>query len=48
MGASLESARKNIDEVMGGTMIDYSISGLNETPIMDVFVYDAKKKEDNQ
>ena len=40
---SLEGARKNIDEVMGGTMIDYVISGLNDTTIMDVFEY---KKED--
>ena len=37
--ASLEGARKNIDEVMGTTMIDYTISGLNDTPIMDVFEY---------
>ncbi len=34
---SLEGARKNIDEVMGGTMIDYVIAGVNETPIVDVF-----------
>ena len=40
---SLEDARKNIDEVMGTTMIDYTISGLNDTTIMDVFEY---KKED--
>lgn len=45
-GASLESARKNIDEVMGGTMIDYTISGLNETTYMDVFEY--KKKEEKE
>lgn len=38
-GSSLEDARKNIDEVMGGTMIDYSIAGVNETKIMDVFEY---------
>ena len=36
-GCSLESARRNIDEVMGGTMIDYSIASVSETPIMDVF-----------
>ena len=36
---SFEGARKNIDEVMGGTMIDYVIAGVNETPIMDVFEY---------
>lgn len=41
-GCSLESARRNIDEVMGGTMIDYSIASVSETPIMDVFEYKAK------
>ena len=38
-GSSLENARKNIDEVMGGTMIDYVIVGVNETNYMDVFEY---------
>lgn len=41
-GCSLESARRNIDEVMGGTMIDYSIASVSETPIMDVFEYKVK------
>ena len=40
---SFEGARKNIDEVMGGTMIDYRIAGVNETNIMDVFEYTTKK-----
>lgn len=47
-GCSLENARSNIDEVMGATMIDYVISSVAETPIMDVFEYVAKndgKKE---
>ena len=43
-GSSLENARKNIDEVMGGTMIDYSIAGVNETKIMDVFEYKVQNK----
>lgn len=38
---SLEQARKNIDEVMGGTMIDYVIVKIEETKIMDVFEYSA-------
>ena len=38
-GSSLENARKNIDVVMGGTMIDYVISSVSETKIMDVFEY---------
>ena len=41
--ASLNGAVKNIDEVMGGTMIDYIISSVAETTLMDVFEY--KKKE---
>ena len=34
---SFEGARRNIDEVMGGTMIDYIIDTVSETSIMDVF-----------
>lgn len=44
-GSSLESARRNIDEVMGGTMIDYVINSVSETKIMDVFEY--VKSNDN-
>ena len=40
---SFEGARKNIDEAMGGTMIDYIIDTVGETKIMDVFEYTAKK-----
>ena len=36
---SFEGARKNIDEVMGGTMINYVIDTVSETKIMDVFEY---------
>lgn len=43
-GSSLENARRNIDEVMGGTTIDYVISGVNETKIMDVFEYKAQNE----
>lgn len=51
---SLPTAVKYIEEVMGGTMIDYVISAINETPTMDVFVHDLdpnkkrKKKTINQ
>ena len=34
---------KNIDEAMGGTMIDYVISSVAETTLMDVYEY--KKAE---
>lgn len=37
--ATLPAAVKNIDEVMGGTMIDYIISSVSETMFMDVFVH---------
>ena len=42
---SLEGARKNVDEVMGTTMIDYTIAALSETGLMDVFEFkgDGKK-----
>lgn len=37
--ASVEGARKNLDEVMSETMIDYVIVSVVETSIMDVFEY---------
>ena len=43
---SFNGAVKNIDEVMGGTMIDYVISSVAETTIMDVFEYLKKKSDD--
>ena len=36
---SMNGAMKNIDEVMGGTMIDYVIASVAETTLMDVFEY---------
>ena len=47
-GSSLENARRNIDEVMGGTMIDYVISAVSETPVMDVFEYLNKGNEEQK
>jgi len=37
--ASVESARKNLEEAMKGTMIDYVIVSLVETHIEDLFIY---------
>ena len=37
--ATLNGAVKNIDEVMGGTMIDYAIVAVAETMTMDVFEF---------
>ena len=36
---SMNGAMKNIDEVMGGTMIDYVVASVAETTIMDVHEY---------
>lgn len=44
-GGSFDQAKKHIEEVMGGTMIDYVIDTLKETKYMDVFEYVAKKEE---
>lgn len=40
---SLPLAVKHIDEVMGSTMIDYVISSISESTIMDVFEHHAPK-----
>jgi len=49
--ATFNGAVHNIDEVMGKTMIDYSIASVAETQIMDVFEHGAdmktKKEEPN-
>lgn len=45
MQADKEKMQADMDVVMGGTMIDYVISGVNETKIMDVFEHTAKKEE---
>ena len=42
---SFNGAVKSIDEVMGGTMIDYVIASVAETQLMDVFEHLAKVKE---
>ena len=40
--ASFNGAVKAIDDVMGGTMIDYTIASVTETQLMDVFEHVAK------
>jgi len=46
---SFNGAVKNLEEVMGGTMIDYSIVSVNETTLMDVFEHLAKaNKQDDK
>ena len=44
--ASVQSAVKNVEEVMGTTMIDYVIASITETKIMDVFEHKAQTKDD--
>lgn len=46
--ANLNGAVQNIDEVMGGTMIDYVIASINETTIMDVFEHKAKTQKKDE
>ena len=43
---NINSAIKKIEEVMGGTMIDYQTLNVSETNIMDVFEYKKKEKDD--
>ena len=42
--ATLKGAVNNIEEVMGGTMIDYVIASVSETTLMDVFEYGKNDK----
>ena len=42
---SFNGAVKSIDEVMGGTMIDYVIASVAETTLMDVFEHLPKTKQ---
>ena len=44
-GKDIESAKKNIDEVMSGSMVDYVIEGIHETTIQDI-ICDASKTQD--
>lgn len=48
---SLARALRYVDEVMGKTMIDYDIVGLNVTNVMDVFEHSSpsdENKKDNE
>ena len=45
---TLNGAVKHIDEVMGGTMIDYVIASVAETQLMDVFEYGKDKQTDEK
>jgi hypothetical protein len=45
---SLARALRYIDEVMGKTMIDYDVVGLNETKVFDVFEHHAPSSENKE
>ena len=45
---SFNGAVKNIEEVMGGTMIDYVIASVAETTLMDVFEYKKSDQKDDK
>ena len=44
---TLKGAVNNIEEVMGGSMMDYVIASVAETTLMDVFEY-AKSSQDDK
>ena len=41
---NLNRAMKNVDTVMGGTMIDYDAASISDTKLVDVFEYSAEDK----
>jgi len=43
----LRDAVKKLDEGMKGTMADYQIGSVSETPIMDVFPYKPQEEQQN-
>ena len=43
-GNNLNRAMKNVDTVMGGTMIDYDAASISDTKLVDVFEYTAEDK----
>ncbi len=45
---NLPMAVKHIDEVMGGTMIDYVMAAIQETQIMDVFEHNSTNGKKNE
>jgi hypothetical protein len=45
-GGTVQSAVKNVEEVMNGTAIDYVIAAVTETKIMDVFEHTAQSTKE--
>lgn len=46
--ATFNGAVKNIEEVMGGIMMDYVIANISETKIMDVYEHRTKPAENTE
>ncbi|MBR1500183.1 MAG: DUF4494 domain-containing protein [Bacteroidaceae bacterium] len=46
--ATFDGAVKNINDVMGTTMIDYEKSNISETRIIDVYPYEKKEAGDGK
>lgn len=46
--ADLRSALKSFDEGMKGTMADYQIASIAETPLMDVYKTDLSKAPEQE
>ncbi|MCM1079115.1 MAG: DUF4494 domain-containing protein [Bacteroidales bacterium] len=44
---NIDNAKKYIKEFMDGTMNDYEIMAISDTPIMDVYEYKQKTEENN-
>lgn len=44
---NIDNAKKYIKEFMDGTMNDYEIMAISDTPIMDVYEYEQKTEENN-
>lgn len=44
---TFDNALKAVNEVMGGTMMDYVTAKIEETKLMDVFEYVSKDKAEN-
>ena len=45
---SMHRALKNIDEVMGKSLADYEVVGLQETKVLDVFEHQLQTKEEEK
>lgn len=43
-GMDIEDAKKSIDNAFGNSMLDYTVSKLEETAILDVFLHEEEKK----